>query len=183
MSRLNPRHRLLLGVLALAAGAWGIDAYTRGGTPRSAVAQGSSASAQGGALPQWEALDRQIAQLTGRTHVSLAEQVARLRRDVFLPAGGMELALQETLTASADPESGGAGADPRVPLGFEDRHVLVGVVLGSHPYAVIDDRVYTLYTVVDEHQLIEIQRDRVVLVDRQTRDQVILELPRGPEKP
>jgi hypothetical protein len=115
--------------------------------------------------------------------VSLAEQVALLRRDVFLPAGEMEAALQETLTAAVDPETGEAGADPRVPASFRDRHVLVGVVLGSHPYAVIDDRVYTLYTVVDEHQLIEIQRDRVVLVNRQTREQVVLELPRGPEKP
>jgi len=172
MRRLSPRQWVLVGALVLAGLVWAADALTRGGpAPAQAAAAGGSAPAP---IAEWAEVERMVERLTRREYESVAEALATLDRDLFVPT---DAAAQVLTAAGAAPEPESQQVSEAEE--FRSRHRLDGVVLGQMPVAVIDGRVWPLYRELDGYRLVEIRRDSAVFqkVGGDARIVLILQAP------
>jgi hypothetical protein len=167
----SPVQRLLIAILVLASAAWLVDRLTGSAQPRTAEAAPAQAT-PGQRAAAWEDINALVACLTDVEYQSVADELGRLERDLFAPPDEM---LGAPLTIGpGDPADAPAQAPPAAP--FAERHVLQGVILGASPLAVIDDQLLGLNAVLEEHRLVQIHRDYVVLEHIASGAQVILQL-------
>ncbi len=175
MKSVSPVQRLLIAVLVLASAAWLVDRLTGSAQPRTAEAAPAQVAPALRAAA-WEDINALVARLTNVEYQSVADELARLERDLFAPPEQM-LGAPPAAGADglADDESAGpVQTPPATP--FAERHVLHGVILGTSPLAVIDDQLLSLDAVLEEHRLVQIRRDHVVLEHIASGAQVSLQL-------
>jgi len=194
MKRIPTRRGILGGGLLLAAAVWGFD-HLSGGHPATVQASPAAVTSGPAAPANWEPIEDLIGRLTKDDYVSIAEDLDRSERDLFLPTA----AIEETV-APVEPVRGGGlaalavadgGEGTAAESGFAKRHKLTGVVVGSvsaggtptPPLAVVDNRVLTLNSDLDGYTLIEVQRDYVVFRRASSGERVTLELEQGPKTP
>ncbi|MGD8453712.1 MAG: hypothetical protein PVJ57_18010 [Phycisphaerae bacterium] len=186
MSRLSKRHRMLGGVLLTALSFLAGDWYLKTGEPAKAqgAAHGSGGAGGSGAIAtRWEDVSGLVAQLTDTHYTSVADELASVDRDLFVPTAVVEEAFPVVEPVLSEAEEAAAAPPPAPPPSFEEVHRLVGVMIGAHPLAVIDDLVVPVGGVVDGHELVEVQRDYVVLKSRETGLLVRLTVASSPVNP
>lgn len=183
MKRLSQRQRLVCGALAGAGLIWAVDALTRDSTPSAALA-GPSTAAAGPSAPAvvWQDVSATIAALTEEGYVSVANELERLERDLFVPTALIDAALRSAEELEAE-QAAAVKSEQDEAAEFRGRHRLVGVMLGRRPLAVVDDEVLALQGELDGWRLADIQRERAVFLHPQLGIQVVLELEQGPGIP
>jgi hypothetical protein len=182
MTRLTGSQKMLLGVLALVAVAWGVDTLLRTGPQPAAAATSEYAVPAQPAQRDWTDVQGMVSQLLKSSYEPLGSDLDAAARDVFVPSGPSwgppaDLAL-EAPSAVIAAEDDAPPAETETP--FDQLHQLHGVVLGPQPVALIDERVLPLNSDLDGWVLIEVERTWVTFESRTTGARVRLELPAGP---
>jgi len=171
MRRLNARQRLLLGALLLAGVILALDRFTGRAQPAAAQAQPGT-TAPAAAPLGWQEVETRLARVQ-ENYVSVAAELQRLERDLFVPSAAID-ATYGTLQTAPEREETQSVVDPAAE--FRARHRLLGVMLGSLPLATIDDRVLPLGAELEGYRLVRVTRDQVVFVEPQTQTQIVLEI-------
>jgi hypothetical protein len=182
MRGLTPRYGLLGGVLLIAVGALVWDRVSGSRQPATAHAVEAQAPVPL-ASADWEPVAGLVAQLTTSAYVPVGEELARLKRDVFVPTPMIEEAIAPATSMPAAPAAV-TTEDPNAPAeaDFAARHKLIGVMLAGRPLAAVDDRVLAINSDLDGYTLIEVQRDYVVFQQATSGARVTLKLEQGPKK-
>jgi hypothetical protein len=181
MKRLSQQQKLLGGFFCIVASAWVVDWLSGGTEPTSAAASPAPQSVSDAlpVPPDPPDLDAVIASLRDDRPSRAALPIDEVQRDLFTPTARMRAVLAPvapTLSAEANPDEHAA---PPLPA-FEDRHELQGVLTGRVPLAVIDGVLYRRGSEIDGYRLIELGRDRAVLIRDGTR--VTLEVTRRADR-
>lgn len=166
MKTLTLKRKVLLGALAIVVVGWMLDALVGAGRPSAAQAQPDDANTT--ALAPMREKAAQLAPLIaalGRSAHDPAKQIGvPTGRDPFRSPAGLDAII------ATPPESTPPPMDtPAEPLRaseppFEQRHTLQGVVAGPTSLALIDGVLLASGDRVDGAELLDIQRDRVVLM-------------------
>ncbi len=170
MIRFSNRQKLLSGALVLATVVGIADRLRSGGGPQPAAAAvyvhgRSPAGGLPAATPRtdWTEINRVVAQLTEVHYQTQAEEIGALERDLFTPTPQIIAAVgPETSPAQRAGATIEAPPPPREPPDFAASHKLMAVLLGRTPLVVVDAQVLVPGSVLDEHRLVRISRDRAV---------------------
>lgn len=182
MKRLSKRQRLLAGAFLLAAGIAAIDRVAGRGSPVPATAGQTAPAAAPAAPAGWKEVDALVLQLTRVEYSSVADDLASLDRDVFVPT----MAASTFLAATAEPVPADEPAEPPAAepqVSFVDQHRLSGVILGDAPLAVIDEQLMSVGAELDGFTLVQIERDYVLFAQSETETRIVLELAQRPKNP
>lgn len=169
MSGLSRRHKLLGGVLSVAAMVWVFDVIGGDPTPKEAgatqAAAGTDASVE---LGDVAGRAQGILEILSRpADVTLGPRRGNsVCRDLFVPEASawrqhLTRGLRFETKSIESPEAPPSKADDK--LSFAETHVFRGVVAGRSPLALIGDVIVSKGAVVDGYRVIDIQRDRVRL--------------------
>lgn len=183
MSRLSKRHRVLGGVLLSSLAFLASDWFMGTSPPASAKASNRQSAPDAAATAEWEDVSDLVNRLTSVQYASVADELAELDRDLFVPTAVVKEAFPAIALLPAEEEENVPASAAPPPPAFADVHRLSGVMLGANALAVIDNQLVPLRGVVDNHVLVDVQRDYVVLEDQETRERVTLTVERGPVKP
>ncbi|MCK4340091.1 MAG: hypothetical protein KAY37_00015 [Phycisphaerae bacterium] len=178
MRRLSNRQRVIGGALVLAVLVWVADWLIGDGpTPLQA---GQAAPLQTQVVTaKWRDVTDLVARLTEAEYASVAEELDQLQRDLFMPSMLIESVF--SVEVPEEPPEPITVKESEVPeLDFATRHKLEGVVIGSRPLAVIDDRVLPLNSDLEGYTLIGVQRDGVIFRHSITQVLIRLELEQRP---
>lgn len=179
------RRRLLLGTLALSGAGLLIDTLMRAGPPRPAAAASNSNPAATASSSEIEPAD--LAQVLASLNELPGQTPAWANVDAPRDPFEMPAALQPRIAAPPEPPPVEAAPAPAVasaeeqdtPPGFDELHVLDGILHGPRPIAIVDGRACRVGTVLSGYRLTAIEREHVVF--QRAGEQVILRLP--PPKP
>jgi hypothetical protein len=168
--RPSARQNTLLGAAGVVAVIFVADYLTRGGEPQPAVAAGTGAAVESragdgpGSAGERAALERvDVSAVLAALSAPRVQPIGNVEtmRDLFAP--GPELAaLWAVAEAPAAPAHVAAKPEPAEPP-FSSRHRLDGVITGSPPLAIIDGVPVGIGSRVEGYEVLEIERDRVVL--------------------
>ncbi len=179
------RRRLLLGTLALSGAGLLIDTLVRAGAPRPAVAAPGSAAASAASSSEIEPAD--LAQVLASLHELPGQTPAWASLDMTRDPFEMPEELRPIVAAPPEPppvEIAPAAAvapaeEQAAPAGFEDLHILDGILHGPCPVAIVDGRTCRVGSLIGGYRLTAIEREYVVF--QRAGEQAILRLP--PPKP
>jgi hypothetical protein len=180
VKRWSSTQRILVGALALAVAGWGLDALTRSSGPRPARGADSGEGVQPATAAGVEDSAQLVQRLLSRDYASVAAELDRTERDLFVPTPLMQVATAPQPVPGEEPEP---PSDLNAEPDFPSKHVLTGVIIGHTPLAQVDGRLLPLGAVLDGHTLVEIQRDGVVFADSESPARVTLELKRPATNP
>lgn len=179
MSAASKRHGVLGGALLLALAVWGVDALLRDGTPKTAAAAGAVEADSATPEIGWRDVSPWVRHAQRTVYTPLDEAFETTPRELFAPpAEWQTVAVDEAERAAAAAEA--SEAQDREDFG--QTHRLMGVMLGSQPRAIINDRLLPLNSDVDGYRLVTIQRDFVVFKHPASGETVRLQLREGPQK-
>lgn len=167
MSAKLRRNGMVVTLLIVGVG-FGLDMLNRG-QPQKAAAHG--AGAEPGAAP------------SGPAQVNVQDLLRAMRepaplnsteglRELFAP--GERLRTLWTAPAESDADAPQAAASQPTDKPFADRHVLNGVLAGKQAVAIVDGQYTTIGEVIEDYELLEIHRDRVVFGRAEERVELLL---------
>ena len=165
MKRWSPTQRILVGALALAMTGWGLDALTRSSGPSPAQGAASGEGVQPATGAGTEDAVQLVQRLLSREYTSVAAELDRTERDLFVPMPLMQTATTPQPLPGEEPEpSSELNPEPD----FPSQHVLTGVIIGHTPLAQVDGRLLPVGAMLDGYTLVEIQRDCVIFADSES---------------
>lgn len=185
MKRISGRQRLLGGALLIVALIGTVDWFAGPGGPTKAQAGPSPADASSARQTQWQDPTEVVVHLLRQDYTSIEMDLDQSQRDLFQPTPLFESAFARAALAeleeATEPGAQTGGASPEAD--FRTRHQLVGVMIGSTPLAVVDDRLLSLNSDLEGYRLVEVRRDYVVFLQPDTQERITLELQQRPKTP
>lgn len=183
MNRLTLRQRALFGGLALTGLVWAVDALSGRSGPAPLQAAQATPTAETAAVPEPN-VAQLVAQLTQAEYASVADELERSQRDLFVPTTQVEAAyaVKEGAPVAETPEHPGLVPAAASEPAFSAQHRLLGVLIGAKPLAVLDGHVLPLQAELEGYRLVRIERDYVLFRHTATGQTVRVELEPPPDK-
>jgi hypothetical protein len=184
MKRGGPLRRLLVSGLLLSLGGWAADQLWGRGAPRAATAAatpGAAAAPSGSAMPAELPKALPLAtRLLPQPYASLAARLSSVPRDPFTPSPLMDALLNP---AAPPPAPAAPPPPPEDPAdAFRAAYQLEGVVMGPQPLAVVNGRILTVGVMLDDWQLVRVERERVTFRRAGVGRDLILHVPEPCER-